>query len=252
MNGPRAALYARVSTSGQSPELQLDELRQVARQRGWTVVGEYVDPGVSGAKEDRPALGALLGAARRGEADVLAVWKLDRLGRSLRHILHLLDELGRLGVQFVSVRDPGIDTTSPQGRLLLSVVGAFAEFERALILERVRAGVARARLSGKQLGRPRRQLDLRAANALLNQGRSVRAVADMLGVPRSTLTRRLNEQSERSRRGPEVSPAIGAPEGAEDGPQNRSIARPETGVFGPRSPAPTRDLDATHGGSAGG
>ena len=189
----RVALYCRVSTGDQDVGLQLDELRSVAQQRGWVISNEYLDEGVSGAKTSRPALDRMMMDARSGRIDLVAVWKLDRLGRSLQHLLRLLDDLQHLGVGFVSVRDAAIDTTSPQGRLLLQVMGAFAEFERSLIVERVRAGVQRAQANGKHCGRPRRELDLRAAQILLGEGHSVRQVAEMLGVPRGTLRRRLAE-----------------------------------------------------------
>ncbi|MCG8420917.1 MAG: recombinase family protein [Proteobacteria bacterium] len=193
---PKAAIYARVSTTGNGQDvgLQLDELRQVARQRGWKVVNEYVDDGVSGAKETRPQLDQLMGDARRGKIDLVAVWKLDRLGRSLAHLLRLLDELAALGVGFVSVRDSGMDTTSPTGRLMLQILGAFAEFERAMIQERVVAGVRRAQAAGKHCGRPKVDMDLRPALALLDQGRGLKQVATILGVSRSTLRRRLEDQ----------------------------------------------------------
>ncbi len=199
----RAALYARVSTigRGQDVELQLEELRQAAQQRGWSFI-EYVDDGISGSVESRPALDRLKADAQSGKLDVVIVWKLDRLGRSLRHLLQTLDEFTHLGVEFVSLRDAGIDTTSPTGRLMLQLLGAFAEFERALIQERVQAGVQRALESGTHCGRPRVELDLRAAHALLEQGHSQRDVADMLGLPRSTLRRRLRETSDG---GPKVS-----------------------------------------------
>ena len=148
--GPRVAIYARVSTTGHGQDvgLQLDELRQVAAQRGWVIADEYIDEGVSGAAESRPALDRMLDAARRGKIDLVVVWKLDRLGRSIQHLLQVLDELQQHGVGFVSVRDAGIDTTSATGRLLLHLLAAFAEYERALIKERVIAGVRRAQASG--------------------------------------------------------------------------------------------------------
>jgi DNA invertase Pin-like site-specific DNA recombinase len=195
---PRAALYARVSTvgHGQDVGLQLDELRAAAAQRGWGVVEEFVDDGVSGAKASRPALDRMMAAARLGRVDLVAVWKLDRLGRSLANLLGTLDELGHHGVGFVSLRDSGIDTTSPTGRLLLQVMGAFAEFERGLIRERCMAGQERARAKGKHIGRPRREAApaaLRAASELMAQGWSLRQAAAATGLPRDTLRRRLGE-----------------------------------------------------------
>lgn len=192
---PRVALYARVSTlnQGQDTGLQLEELRQVAAQRGWTVSAEYVDEGVSGTKTTRPALDRMLADAQAGRFDLLAVWKLDRLGRSLPHLLTVLDQLASNGVGFAAIRDAGIDTTTPTGRLLLQLLGAFADYERSLIRERVLAGVRRAQASGKHCGRPRKDVDLRPALALLNEGRGLKDVARILKVPRATLRRRLDE-----------------------------------------------------------
>ena len=193
--GTRAAIYARVSTAGggQDVGLQLDELRQVAAQRGWNLVGEFVDEGISGSVASRPALDQMIDLARRGQIDLVVVWKLDRLGRSLQHLLALLDELAALGVGFVAVRDAGIDTTTPQGRLLLQLLGAFAEFERAMIRERVTAGVRRAQTQGKHCGRPAVELDLRPALALLAEGHGLKAISTMLGSNRATLRERLRE-----------------------------------------------------------
>ena len=148
----RAAIYARVSTLDQEPENQLAELRQYTAARGWTAA-EYVDHGVSGAKERRPALDRVISDARRRRFDVLVCWRLDRLGRNLKHLVTLLDDLQALGVAFVSLGE-GIDCTTPAGRLQLHILAALAEFERARIAERVRAGLARARKQGKKLGRP--------------------------------------------------------------------------------------------------
>ena len=192
---PRAALYARVSTTGHGQDvgLQLDELRQVAEQRGWSIAGEFVDEGISGTAESRPALDDMTAQARRGKLDLVVVWKLDRLGRSLQHLLQVLDELQHLGVGFVSVRDAGIDTTSATGRLLLHLLGAFAAYEAAIIKERVIAGVRRAQAAGKHCGRPVVELDLRPALALLAEGHGLKAISSMLGVNRATLRERLRE-----------------------------------------------------------
>ena len=144
----RAAIYARVSTTDQHVENQLAELRQYVERRGWTVV-EYVDKGVSGAKDRRPALDELLKAARRRRFDVLACWRLDRLGRNLRHLILLLDELQALGIAFVTLGE-GIDTTTPGGRLQLQILSAIAEFERSRdIQERVVAGLAAPRRTAR-------------------------------------------------------------------------------------------------------
>jgi putative DNA-invertase from lambdoid prophage Rac len=149
----KAAIYARVSTFDQDPENQLGELRRYVEARGWTA-SEYVDRGISGAKEQRPALAQLLIEAHRRRFDVLVCWRLDRFGRSLRHLIVTIDELQALGIAFVSLGE-GIDATTPAGRLQLHVLGAIAEFERARIAERVCAGLERARRQGKRLGRPR-------------------------------------------------------------------------------------------------
>src|SRR5206468_9767355 len=150
----KAAIYARVSTLDQEPENQLAELRRYVAARGWTSV-EHVDRGVSGAKDRRPALDRLLVDARRRRLDVLVVWRLDRLGRNLRHLITLLEELQALGIAFVSLGE-GIDATTPAGKLQMHILGAIAEFERERIRERVLAGLARARAQGKRLGRPRK------------------------------------------------------------------------------------------------
>ena len=211
-----AALYARTSTigHGQDVGLQLDELRQAASLRGWEIAGEYVDEGASGASRSRPGLDRMLADAHAGRFNVLAVWKLDRLARSLAHMLQTLDELQECGVGFASLRDPGIDTTSSTGRLLLQMLGAFAEFERCLIVERVRAGVARAKAKGKHCGRPPRHVDLRGAKILLDQGKSLRDVAAMMHTPRSTLRRRLKEAT--CSEGNIQGAAYGAATGAQD------------------------------------
>ncbi|MFH1466558.1 MAG: recombinase family protein [Pseudomonadota bacterium] len=193
----RVAIYARVSTvnKGQDVGLQLDELRQVAAQRGWQLAEDriYVDDGVSGAKETRPALDRMMADAQAGRFDLVAVWKLDRLGRSVQHVLGLLDQFGSQGIEFVSIRDPGLDTTTPAGRLFTAIIAAFASFERDIIRERVLAGVRRAQAAGKHCGRPRLDLELRPAVAMLKEGRGLREVAKILGVSRATLRRRLQE-----------------------------------------------------------
>ena len=194
----RVALYARVSTvgKGQDVGLQLDELRQIAVQRGWLVEDErvYVDDGVSGTRDRRPELDRLLGDAKVGRFDVVAVFKLDRLARSLRHLLVMSEDLASWGVGLVSIHDPGIDTTTASGRLLFQVLGAFGEFEAAIIKERVMAGVRRAQAQGKHCGRPKVELELRPAVAMLREGRSLKEVSTILKVSRATLRRRLREQ----------------------------------------------------------
>jgi DNA invertase Pin-like site-specific DNA recombinase len=152
----KAAIYARVSTLDQEPENQLQELRRYIDARGWTPA-EYVDRGISGAKDRRPALDQLLADAKRRRFDVLVCWRLDRLGRSLKHLITLLDELQALGIAFVSLAE-GIDATTPAGKLQMHILAAIAEFERSRIVERVRAGLARRAAQGKPLGRPRQTI----------------------------------------------------------------------------------------------
>ena len=189
-SGTRAALYARVSTQDQTPDMQLDALRAFAEARGW-VAHEFVDHGVSGAKERRPALDGLLAAARTRKVDVVVCTKLDRLARSTHHLVTLAKELESLGVDLV-VLDQAIDTTTPAGRLLFHVLAAIAEFERDLIRDRVIAGLRRAKAHGKRLGRPRRyQVDPANARSLLGRGLSLRAVARSLRVHPSAVTRAL-------------------------------------------------------------
>ncbi len=149
----RVALYARVSTSDQTPENQLLDLRRYVEARGWTAT-EFVDEGVSGAKDRRPQLDALSAAVRRHEVDAVVCWRLDRLGRNLRHLVMLLDEWQSRGVGFVTLAE-GVDTGSAAGRLVAGILGSIAEFERCRIQERIRAGLARARAQGKHLGRRR-------------------------------------------------------------------------------------------------
>jgi DNA invertase Pin-like site-specific DNA recombinase len=144
--------------NGQDPEMQLRELREYASRRRWVVEKEYVDQGVSGSKESRPALNDLMSDAHKRKFDAVLVWKIDRFGRSLKHLVNSLAELGALGVVFVSFGD-NLDLSTPSGRLMFQIIGAMAEFERALIQERVRAGLKNARAKGKHLGRPRVAVD---------------------------------------------------------------------------------------------
>ena len=182
----RAAIYARVSTLDQEPENQVQELRRYVAARGWQAT-EFIDRGVSGARESRPALDSLVRDARRRRFDVLVVWRLDRLGRNLRHLILLLDELTALGIDFVSLNE-GIDTSTPAGRLQLHLLAAISQFERERIQERVLAGLARAKAQGRKLGRPR----VRPLSPNAPTGLSVREAAVIWGVSKSTAARRLN------------------------------------------------------------
>ena len=192
----KAALYARPRSTRasrrwtRSRRTQLQELRQYVQARSWTAQ-EYVDHGVSGTKDHRPALDRLVADARRRKVDTVVVWRLDRLGRSLKHLVTLLDELHAVGVSFVSLGE-GIDCTTPAGRLQLHVLAALAEFEKARIAERVAAGLARARRNGTRLGRPEKRIPERVLAPV--RGLSVREAARKLGVSPATAHRWLSQR----------------------------------------------------------
>jgi DNA invertase Pin-like site-specific DNA recombinase len=187
----KTALYARVSTlNGQDTEMQLRELREYAARRGWQVTDEYTDHGVSGSRDSRPELNRLMADACQRRFDAILVWKVDRFGRSLRHLVNSLAELGALGVAFVSLRD-NLDLTTPSGRLMFAVIGAMAEFERSLIQERVRAGLGNARAKGKQLGRPQRIVHRESILQMKAEGLSIRQIAERIGIGYGTVRARL-------------------------------------------------------------
>jgi DNA invertase Pin-like site-specific DNA recombinase len=177
----RVALYARVSTTDQKADLQLDGLRGLVEQRGWLLAGEYIDEGYSGTKDKRPALDKLMVDAHRGKFGIVAVWRFDRFGRSLRHLVTALDEFRDLGVGFVSMQD-AIDTATASGRMMFAVIGAMAQFEAELIRERTVAGLAAARRRHVRLGRRPVHVDLDRARALRAEGKTFRDVARELGV----------------------------------------------------------------------
>lgn len=185
----RVAIYARVSTmNGQDPEMQLAELREYACQRGWKVVAEYVDRGVSGARESRPQLNRLTTDAHSRSFDAVLCWKLDRFARSLKHLVVAIEDLAAYGVAFVCLRD-NLDLSTPSGRLMLHIIGAMAEFERSLIQERVRAGLRNARSKGKRLGRPPAQIDWKKVQDLRSLGLGWKKVAARMGVGVGTVRR---------------------------------------------------------------
>ena len=191
----RVAIYARVSTTnGQSPEMQLSDLREYASRRGWEVFAEYVDNGVSGAKESRPELNRLMADAHRRHFDVVLCWKVDRFGRSLKHLVNALADLDSYGIAFVSLRD-NLDLSTPSGRLMFQIIGAMAEFERSLIQERVRAGLRNAKLRGKKLGRPPLALDCSRIARLRASGASIRTISAQLGVSASTVHKTLQQRT---------------------------------------------------------
>jgi DNA invertase Pin-like site-specific DNA recombinase len=184
----RAAIYARVSTTnhGQDPTLQTRELQQFAAARGWDIAGEYVDSGVSGTKDSRPELNRLIADAHKRRFDVVCVWRFDRFARSVSHLLRALETFKALGIEFVSFSEQ-MDTSTPAGKMVFTVLGAVAELERSLIVERVRAGLRNARAKGKTLGRPRVAVDAARVSRLRAQGVSWPKIAAELGVSVGTV-----------------------------------------------------------------
>lgn len=193
----RAVLYLRVSTADQNLGTQRLDLEQLAQQRGLSIIATYSDQ-ISGAKVKRPGLEALLADARRGKFDVLLIWAFDRLARSTRHLLETLDELNHLGVQFVSFRE-AIDTGGALGRAFVTIIGAIAEFERSLIVERVRAGLRRAKLEGRRLGRPPMNIDRAAVLADRRCGLSLTKIAHAHRISRASVSRIIREERTRTK-----------------------------------------------------
>jgi DNA invertase Pin-like site-specific DNA recombinase len=189
----RAALYLRVSSLDQHPETQRGDLLEMARQRGYEIVCEYVDR-ISGAKARRPGLGDLMHDARRGRFDVVLVWASDRIARSVKHFLEILDEFNHLNIEFISFREQ-IDTGGPLGRAVVTIIGVVAELERSLIVERVRAGMRRARLEGRHIGRHPLQLDRDAILCDRRRGLSLREIAKAHRISRATVHRVIHQQS---------------------------------------------------------
>jgi DNA invertase Pin-like site-specific DNA recombinase len=191
----RVAIYARVSTKDQSCELQLRDLRAYCAARGFSVQREYVDVGESGAKDSRPQLNDLMAAARKRLFDAVVVWRFDRFARSTKHLLLALEEFRSLGIQFSSYQE-NIDTSSPLGQALFTIVSAVAQLERDLIRERVSAGVRNARAKGKEFGRPRRIVNQDELRRLRMEGASLRQIAATLGLGYGTVRLRLAQNSE--------------------------------------------------------
>ena len=191
----RIAIYARVSTDRQAAESQLNALREYIDKRAWAISKEYIDEGYTGSTTKRPAFAAMMADARKRSFDILLVYKLDRLSRSLKDLIATLDDLHSLGIDFISY-DNGLDTTTPTGRLIFNVVGDVAEFEKDIIRERVKAGLENAKRKGKLLGRPPLSPRLLAqANQLRKQGLSFRKIGLQLGIPESTVRININKRS---------------------------------------------------------
>jgi len=189
----RVAIYARVSTKDQSCDLQLRDLRAYCTARKFKIFREYVDVGESGAKDSRPELNSLMAEARKRKFDAIIVWRFDRFARSTKHLLLALEEFRSLGIQFISYQE-NIDTSSPLGQALFTIVSAVAQLERDLIRERVSAGIRNARASGKQLGRPRRIVSQDEIARLKAEGFSLREIARKLGVGYGTVRQRLGSR----------------------------------------------------------
>ena len=196
----RAAIYLRVSTFDQHPENQLHDLAQLAQQRGWNVVQEYRDHGISGARARRPQLDQLLADARRGHFDVVAVWACDRLARSTKHFLETIDELDHLGIEFVSFREQ-LDTGGPLGRALVIIIAVMAELERNLIIERVRAGMRRAQMEGIRIGRRPAQVDRASVLRDRARGHSLTLIAKDHRISRALVSRIIKEEKSPSHKG---------------------------------------------------
>jgi DNA invertase Pin-like site-specific DNA recombinase len=186
----RTAIYARVSTSnnGQDPTMQTREMEEFCDRRGWELAGNYVDNGISGSKESRPELDRLMADAHRRRFDTVVVWKFDRFARSVSHLLRALETFKALGIDFVSLSEQ-MDTSTPTGKMVFTVLGAVAELERSLIAERVRAGIRNARAKGKKLGRPRVAVDSARIAALRAQGHSWGTIRRETGVGKGTAQR---------------------------------------------------------------
>jgi len=191
------ALYARISTrnNGQDPETQLMALRDYAQARKLEVFSEYVDIGISGSKDSRPALNRLMADARKRRFDSVLVARFDRFARSTRHLVLALEEFNALGVDFISLSE-SIDTSTPMGKMVFTIIGAVAELERSLIRERVVMGLQRAKAQGKKLGRPKgTAIDVGAASRLRREGMGLRQIAEKLGSSKTTVGRVLAERS---------------------------------------------------------
>jgi len=188
----RIAIYARVSTTDQSTESQLLDLRRYTRERGWTIFKEYCDNGISGTKDSRPALNELMNSAKKRRFDVVLVWRFDRFARSTKHLILALEEFRNLGVDFVSYQE-NIDTSSPLGSAIFTIISAVAQLERDIIAERVKAGLRRAKENGKKLGRPKVEVDGEAIQRLRSEGLSLRAIARKMRVSRTTISEILRQ-----------------------------------------------------------
>lgn len=205
----KTAIYARVSTTnhGQDPELQLRELREYCERRGWPISKEYVDVGISGTKEKRPKLDELVRDAHHRYFDAVIVWRFDRFARSVSHLLKALETFRSLGIEFVSLSEQ-VDTSTPTGKMVFTVLGAVAELERSLIVERVRAGLRNAKAKGKKLGRPRKVTSAKVIAQMRSQGATWRAIGTAIGVSPATAWGAAAKAASASSKNPGTSAAV--------------------------------------------
>jgi len=187
----RIAIYARVSTNDQSTGSQLLDLRRYVKERGWETYQEFCDNGISGTTNSRPALNQLMDAAKKRRFDIVLVWRFDRFARSTKHLILALEEFRNLGIDFISYQE-NIDTSSPLGSAIFTIISAVAQLERDIIAERVKAGLRRAKENGKHIGRPSARVDRDEALKLRREGLSLRGIGEQLGVSHVTIRRILN------------------------------------------------------------
>ncbi len=190
---PRVALYARVSTTEQSTDSQLLDLRRYVRERGWHIFNEFCDNGISGATDSRPALNELMNDAKKRKFDAVLVWRFDRFARSTKHLILALEEFRNLGIDFVSYQE-NIDTSSPLGSAIFTIISAVAQLERDIIAERVKAGLRRAKENGKRLGRPEATVDMDRIRELKARGLSLRGIASQVGISHTKVSQILRER----------------------------------------------------------
>ena len=186
----RVAIYVRVSTKEQSVEMQLNDLERYSKERGLNVFKVYQDDGISGTKDNRPGLSQLMNDTRKRKFDVVLVWRFDRFARSTKHLVDALYEFRNLGIDFISYQE-NIDTSSPLGEAIFTIISAMSKLERDIIAERVKGGLRKAKASGKRLGRPESEVDVNKVIEYKEQGKSIREIAKEMGIHRSKVERTL-------------------------------------------------------------
>jgi len=192
MKDKRVAIYARVSTKDQSVDMQVSDLDMYSRERGFNIIKIYQDNGISGSKDNRPGLNQLMDDARKRKFDMVLVWRFDRFARSTKHLVTALYEFRNLGIDFISYQE-NIDTSSPLGEAIFTIISAMSKLERDIIAERVKGGLRKARANGKRLGRPETGVDADKVFEYKEQGRSIREIANDLGIHRSKVERTLKQ-----------------------------------------------------------